>query len=496
MSKDVRKDARTDARTDLCTDSRLVQAGDAFIAWPGGTVDGRQFMAAALAQGAVACLAEADGIEPFAHDHAAIAAYAGLKVDAGAIAAEYYDHPSRNVDVVAITGTNGKTSTSWWLAQALCNLPGVLARNCGVIGTLGVGMPPDVVHTGLTTPDPIMVQRTLAEFLRHGVRACAMEASSIGIAEHRMVGCNIQVAVFTNFTQDHLDYHATMQEYWQAKRALFAWHGLRSAVINVDDAQGAALAEELAGTALDVWTTACQSKARLYARAITYTRHGLRFDVVEGSEVVTLDTQVIGNYNVANLLGVIGAMRALGVPFQAAVQACSNLLPVPGRMECIGGVDQPLVAVDYAHTPDALQHVLAALRPIAQQRGGRLICVFGCGGDRDASKRAPMGAQAAQGADAVIITSDNPRSESPTAIIAQVLQGVPATHADRVNVIEDRAQAIAHAVEQAQPSDVVVLAGKGHETTQEIARQKVAFSDIAHAQSALQNYFTRAGAMR
>ena len=474
----------------LRTDSRQLVAGDAFIAWPGAAVDGRSFVPQALTRGAVACLVEQDGASAFALDAHHVASYAGLKADAGLIAAQFYGQPSQTLPVVAVTGTNGKTSTAWWLAQALGVLPAGQALPCGVIGTLGVGQPPHVLSTGLTTPDPVRVQQTLRQFVDQGLRACAMEASSIGIEEQRLAGTQLQVAVFTNFTQDHLDYHGSMEAYWVAKRKLFAWPGLAHAVVNIDDGYGAALADELAGT-LDLWTVSSQQPARLRAQQLRHTASGMAFEVVEGDVSCTLQSQVIGHYNVSNLLGVIAAMRCLGVPLAAAVAACSTLLPVPGRMECVGGQDEPLVAIDYAHTPDALAQALQALRPMAQARAGQLWAVFGCGGDRDASKRPLMGAIAAQHADRVVVTSDNPRSERPEAIVAQILLGLVDNKG--VDVEVDRALAIRSSVSQAAANDVILLAGKGHEETQELAGVKHPFSDRAHALAALQARQTTVG---
>ena len=468
----------------LTCDSRKVQPGDGFVAWPGARVDGRQFLAGARQQGAFACLVEAAGASEFDLDDATTAGYSGLKSAAGAIAAEYFEMPSHQLALVAVTGTNGKTSTVWWLAQALAALPVTTVMPCGVIGTLGVGTPGKLLATGLTTPDPVFLQRTLREFVHGGLTACAIEASSIGLQEHRLDGAAVRVAVFTNLTQDHLDYHASMEDYWLAKRALFAWPGLAAAVVNVDDGYGEKLAQELSPTALDLWTISCQSPARLQAHNISYAAQGLAFDVVEqGSTTQRLHSRVIGSYNVANLLGVLAAMRAMGVPLDAAVSACSTLQPVPGRMECLGDAGQPLVAVDYAHTPDALRQALMALQPLAQQRGGKLWCVFGCGGDRDTSKRPLMGAIAAQNADQVVVTSDNPRSEKPEAIIAQILLGL--SRSPCVSVQPDRAQAIEHAITHAASNDVILLAGKGHEATQEVAGEKRPFSDRLHAQQAL-----------
>ena len=480
--------AHVPAGATLQTDSRQVAPGDAFIAWPGAAVDGRAYVAQALARGASACLVEAEGVAAFGLADARVAALPGLKAATGLIAAQWFGQPSRHIQLLAVTGTNGKTSTACWLADAL----GELARHqqlahagCALVGTLGMGVAPHLTPTGMTTPDPVRLQRALRGFVDQGLGACAIEASSIGLAEQRLAGCDIAVALFTNFTQDHLDWHADMHDYWHAKRALFDWPGLGAAVVNVDDAQGAQLHAELAGRAgLDLWSVSLAGPARLMARGIAHQGPGLAFTVVEGDTALALQTRLIGQYNVSNVLGVIAGLRALGVSLAQAVAACGALAPVPGRMQQIALPGQPLVAVDYAHTPDALGQALQALRPLAQARGGRLWCVFGCGGDRDAGKRPQMGAIAQRGADRVLVTSDNPRSEPPAHIIHQILQGTIAAAAVRAE--PDRGAAIALALAEADARDVVLIAGKGHEDTQETAGVRVPFSDKVHAQAALQ----------
>lgn len=471
----------------LQTDSRQIRPGDGFIAWPGAATDGRAHIGDALSRGAVACLVEHEGVEAFALQGLPVAALHGLKAATGLIAADWFDQPTQRLDVLAVTGTNGKTSTSWWLAEAL----NVLSKNeliaqggCALVGTLGMGTPPALTSTGMTTPDPVRLQRAFQQFADAGRTACAIEASSIGLAEHRMAGTRIRVALFTNFTQDHLDYHPGMAAYWQAKSVLFDWPGLQAAVVNIDDARGAELHATLADRLLDLWSVSITGPARLAARDISMGEGGLRFTVAEGVHTHVLQTRVIGHYNVSNLLGVLAGLRALGVPLQHALYACAQLSPVPGRMEQIHHPGQPLVAVDYAHTPDALDKVLQALRPIAQERGGQLWCVFGCGGDRDAGKRPLMGAVAQHHADRVVVTSDNPRSEDPAAILHQILQGTIAGNTVRAE--PDRAAAIALAIAEAAPADVVLIAGKGHEDTQETAGVRQPFSDMAHAQTALQ----------
>ena len=467
----------------LRIDSRQIEPGDGFIAWPGAAVDGRAFVGAAFARGAAACLVERAGVEAFDFaDNAAVAACADLKARTGPIAAEWFGAPTERLDVLAVTGTNGKTTTAWWLAQALART----GRGCGLVGTLGTGVPPAVVSNGLTTPDPVLLQRVFRGFADDGLAACAIEASSIGIAEHRLDGTRIGVALFTNFSQDHLDYHGSMAAYWQAKAGLFGWAGLRSAVVNIDDVQGASLAGELASRSLDLWTCSAEgaATARLRAEAVGHTEAGgLRFTVAEGAERHTLASAAIGQYNVANLLAVVGGLRASGVSLADAVAACTGLDAVPGRMDRIARAGQPLVAVDYSHTPDALDKALAALRPLADARGGRLVCVFGCGGDRDAAKRPLMAAIAARRADTVWLTSDNPRSEDPAAILAQVAAGLPADAPHTVEV--DRATAIAAAISRAGAQDVVLVAGKGHETYQETAGLRLPFSDREQVEAAL-----------
>ncbi len=467
----------------LHCDSRKIGAGDGFIAWPGAATDGRRHVASALLRGATACLVEREGVDVYSFDSQAIASYDQLKAATGPVAAAYFEHPSGQLDVLAVTGTNGKTSTAWWLAQALSNVRGAAAMPCGLIGTLGTGRPPKVEFVGLTTPDPVLLQRQFRKFVDEGLKACAIEASSVGIVERRLDGTHIRVAIFTNFTQDHLDYHGTMQAYWEAKAELFRWPGLRAAVVNIDDEKGDALAQSIGAAGLDLWTVSCQRPARLSAHDIGYDLQGLRFVVQEGGERHALATQLIGQYNVSNLLGVLGAMRALGISLGDAVRACTGLLPVPGRMERLQDAGKPVVAIDYAHTPDALDKALLALKPLAAQRGGKLWCVFGCGGDRDPTKRPLMAAVVEKNADRVVVTSDNPRGEKPENIISQILLGL--SHHECVQVQADRALAIAQTVAGADAGDVILVAGKGHEDYQEVSGVKHPFSDKVHAQAAL-----------
>jgi len=481
----------------LCTDSRAVNAGDGFIAWPGAATDGRAYVVSALSKGASACLVEAQGSEQWAADWAKafdkapaqLATYPGLKADTGWIADAYYEQPSQALKILAVTGTNGKTSTTWWLAQALNGLSNSEQNSrCAVVGTLGVGEPPELMSTGMTTPDPVLLQAQFRKFASTGVTHCAIEASSIGIAEKRLEGTRIHVALFTNFTQDHLDYHGSMVAYWQAKETLFAWPELQVAVVNVDDAQGSKLASALqTNSSLDVWTCSSRNNsARMQAMNIERTLQGVAFDVKEADQVLRIQTGLMGDYNVDNLLGVMASLLALNIPLHQVVSVCSRLQAVPGRMEKVAGVEGielPLTVVDYAHTPDAVTQTLAALKPVTQAMGSKLWCVLGCGGDRDVSKRPLMAAAAESGADHVVLTSDNPRSESPADIVKDMRKGLQ--HADAAHQELDRAKAIAYAVAHAGPQDVILIAGKGHEDTQEVAGVKHPFDDRVQAHEAL-----------
>jgi UDP-N-acetylmuramoyl-L-alanyl-D-glutamate--2,6-diaminopimelate ligase len=501
----------------LRTDSRQVRPGDAFIAWPGYATDGRRHVQAALDAGATTCLVERDGAENFGFKDARVASLPALKAATGPIAHEFFGRPSDALRVIAATGTNGKTSTAWWTAQAHT----MLGRRCGVVGTLGIGEPPRgaaggepgaVEFTGLTTPDPVLLQAAFRRFADQGFQACAIEASSIGIVEHRLDGTRIEAALFTNFTQDHLDYHGTMEAYWAAKRMLFGWPGLKAAVINIDDDRGAQLAIELQGSPLDVWTYSVKRAARLCAEDVRYAGGGLAFTLREGEQTASVRSTLIGDYNASNLLAVLGGLRACGVGLQDAASVVPRLTPVPGRMQRVVSAPQsgsapsdvpgkegpawggpasahgpaanlPEVVVDYAHTPDALEKALLALRPLASDRGGQLVCVFGCGGNRDPGKRPLMGGIAERLADRVVATSDNPRNEPPAAILRQVVAGLQ--RPGDALVLEDRREAIARAVREAGARDVILVAGKGHEDYQEIAGVKHPFSDVTEAARAL-----------
>jgi UDP-N-acetylmuramyl-tripeptide synthetase len=475
---------------ELRIDSRDIQPGDGFIAWPGAAVDGRKFVKTALQKGAAACLVEYFGsnsqeLESIVEQDK-LATYSELKSAIGLIAAKAMNTPARSLNVIAITGTNGKTTTAWWLAQALQAVavikPAALTK-CFMVGTLGVGVPNVVESTGLTTPDPVLLHKKFREYVDSGFSYCAIEASSIGIEEHRLDGTDIKVAIFTNFTQDHLDYHGSMQAYWDAKLKLFQWPTLKAAVINIDDAKGQELLKLLESKKLDIWTIAIDKAARIKASDIKYTKNGLQFNIQESNENYLVETKFFGEYNVSNILGVVAAMRASGIDLQTCVDACKALTAVPGRMDVIAFEEQSLVVVDYAHTPDALKQALIALRPVAETRGGKLICVFGCGGNRDASKRSLMAQMAQTHADTVIVTADNSRLETTETILNDIVAGF--TSHSNVIIETNRAIAIAKAIKIAHQTDVVLIAGKGHENYQDESGVKTYFSDKEQALYAL-----------
>ena len=464
---------------DLTADSRAVKRGSVFVAYPGTVQDGRRFIADAVARGAAAVLWERDGFAWDERWNVPNLGIAGLRSRISDIAGHVYGNPSRSLWMAGVTGTNGKTSVSQWIAAAA----DALGCRSAVIGTLGNGLVGERSEAKNTTPDPIVLQRLLAEYLKRGARCAAMEVSSHGLDQGRAAGIGFDVGVFTNLTRDHLDYHRTMEAYAEAKFRLFSSRGLTHAVINADDDFGRRFAERLRGSRLDVITYGLEARhdPRIGASNVRLSDAGVQFDVASEWGRGRVSAAVLGAFNVSNLLAVLGALLAHGTPFDDAVRALSTLEPVTGRLERVAAPGAPLVVVDYAHTPDALEKALAALRP-GVAPGGRLLCVFGCGGDRDAGKRPIMGELAARLADHVIVTSDNPRGEAPAAIIEQVMAGV--VDGD-VESIEDRQVAIFAAVHQARPGDVILVAGKGHETYQEIAGVRHPFSDREVARAAL-----------
>jgi UDP-N-acetylmuramoyl-L-alanyl-D-glutamate--2,6-diaminopimelate ligase len=484
----------------LASDSRRVRRGDVFFAYPGEAADGRNYIRAASEQGAAAVIYESRGFEWDASLKVPHVGVADLKKNAGPIAHAFYGMPDATMFTVGVTGTNGKTSIALWTAMALARFDSV-DESAAVIGTLGVGQVRaraqiEFDATGYTTPDAVLLAGELARLRDGGTRALAIEVSSIGLEEGRTAGMHFDVAVFSNLTRDHLDYHGDMASYEAAKLKLFDWPGLKTAVVNLDDAAGLRIVDHLRARRPEVRITGYTLRDEIEQPALAgvgiLRATGLRgrptgtefhLDAPDGSAHVR--TRMVGHFNVSNVLAVLGALLARGIALRSALDAVEALAPAPGRMQQIGGQDAPMVVIDYAHTPDALEKTLHALRQVAHERGGQLWCVFGCGGDRDPGKRPQMGA-VAQLADHVLVTSDNPRSEEPRAIIEQIVAGMDPHHpSSSYQTVEDRAAAILSAVKHAARPDVILLAGKGHEPYQEIKGRKIPFSDADHATLAL-----------
>lgn len=461
----------------LADDSRRVRPGDLFVAFPGDFADGRKYIPDAIARGAVGVLWQSgDGFAWDGEWRVPNRGAPNLRALCGPLSQAVFGHPSERLSVVAITGTNGKTTISQWLSR-------LHPRRCAVIGTLGAGSPGKLAETGFTTPEAATLARYLADFAAAGGQACALEASSIGIEEGRLDGTRVDVAVFTNLTRDHLDYHGSMEGYAAAKEKLFAWPRLRLAVINLDDAFGRQLMERTSASRVVGYTQRddfADVQGVVRAEAVEDAPAGLRFVLSTPIGRARVETRLVGRFNVSNMLATAAVLLDAGLtPAEIAV-GFADLPAPPGRLETVGGNGEPLVVVDYAHTPDALENALGALRGVAAARGGKLIAVFGCGGDRDRGKRPLMGGVATRLADCVVLTSDNPRSENPAAILAEISVGAP-----DAEVVEDRAAAIRTTVAAADERDVVLLAGKGHEPYQDIAGVKRPFSDIEEAKTAL-----------
>ncbi len=514
----------------LRTDSRDIQPGDAFLAYAVEGPDLQSYIQDALRQGASVVLYEPDTFstvtkaDPIALQSGMVQAIPGLAKLAGPLASTWYGEPSAALFLVGITGTNGKTSCSHWIAQALCGLH----LPCGIIGTLGSGPLNQLTSTGFTTPNAPQFQYQLAQLRDAKLQAVALEASSHALHLGRLNGTALDVAVFTNLSQDHLDYHGTFEAYAAAKQQLLEWPNLSYVVINRDDPVGAIWLTRIQGPtraiaygihtdttshaaqplsvdpsntidwptyaatckAAQATATAKQSISTLpefiYASKLRATSRGTAFEVHSSWGNGEVEIAALGAFNVSNALAVLATLIAAHIPFKRALAQLAKLTPVAGRMQKVGGnlqANEPLVVIDYAHTPDALEKALSVLRTVAQQRGGELACVVGCGGNRDAQKRSMMGKIAEQLADKVVLTSDNPRNEIPAAIIDAIAMGMD--HPAQAKRIEDRAVAILQTIRQAHAKDVVMLAGKGHEATQEIQGKKLPFSDHDHARLAL-----------
>lgn len=492
----------TSSTAKVTADSRQIEKGDIFFAYPVGRADGlsdgREHIGDALLRGAAAVVFDPAGMDDTYLEHPQCFAIAGLALLAGQLCAEWYENPSRHLKVIGVTGTNGKTTITQWLAQALDEEK----HRSAVMGTLGTGFLGQLVQTGYTTPDASRLQTQLHDLHNAGAKTVAMEISSHALDQARINGVEMHCAVFTNLTQDHLDYHGSMVEYAAAKAKLFQAEGLEHAVLNLDDPLGRELAVQLlAKKHLKVWAYSLSKETfagfekfgdrlqRIYSDASLFSAAG--YDAVfhyEGVGSHRVRVAVLGQFNLSNALAVWTILLTQGLSCNEASQRMSKLKPVSGRMELIQlnktpRTDGPIVVVDYAHTPDALEKALVALRPLAIGRNGQIWCVFGCGGDRDKSKRALMGKVAQVFSNQIILTSDNPRSEQPEAIIAMIRSGMK-TDGQNIQLIPDRASAIMAAIRNAAECDVILVAGKGHESTQEINGKKFAFSDQEHVQLA------------
>ncbi|MBI2312738.1 MAG: UDP-N-acetylmuramoyl-L-alanyl-D-glutamate--2,6-diaminopimelate ligase [Betaproteobacteria bacterium] len=474
----------------LVTDSRRVQRGDTFLAYHGERQDGRRFIPDAIKAGANAVLWEPQGFDWDPAWRVPNLPVPRLRARAGLIASHVYGDPSQELWVIGITGTNGKTSTSHWIAQALTGV----GRRTLIMGTLGLGFPGELEETPNTTPDAVFIHEQMKQHLDLGASALTMEVSSHALEQGRVNGVAFDLALFTNLSRDHLDYHGTMLAYAEAKTRLFHFPGLRLGILNLDDAFGRELLARLSRDGVPVQGYGFEESGWHEARGrgvplikgtnLALTERGIAFDVEAPQGRARVESPMLGRFNAANLLACVAVLIASEVPLAQAVAALRVAAPVAGRMEQLGGGELPLVVVDYAHTPDALEKALVTLREVmAGERGrdAKLTCVFGCGGDRDKGKRPLMGEVATRLADTVILTSDNPRSENPRRIIDDIIAGIHANY----HVEEDRAAAVYRAIGEARRGDVVLIAGKGHEAYQEIGGVKLPFSDLEVARLAL-----------
>ena len=466
----------------LALDSRLVSPGDLFCAYSGNKEDGAKYIEDAIAKGAVAvlCSSKVEKIK-----NIPIFYLPNLQHIIGKLAAKFHEYPAENLTVIGVTGTNGKTSITQLIARSL----EMLGKKCGIIGTLGVGFPDELTSTGLTTPDAITVQKSLVEFLEKGAEAVTVEASSHALDQGRLESANFKIAVFTNLTRDHLDYHSDMESYFVAKKILFQQKSLKTAVINIDDEYGRRLFSDLPkGVGAYAYSIEEDSDTKypkiIRAKNIKMLPDGIKADLVTPWGEGELKTHLLGRFNLSNLLAVLATLCLLNIDFGKALKTLNALPIVLGRMQIVRANTKtagPLVVIDYSHTPDALEKALKALR---EHCHGKLCCVFGCGGDRDRGKRPIMGRIAEQFSDHIVVTSDNPRSEDPEKILADVVSGLICPAKAKVEV--DRSLAIHHAIKYADVSDVVLIAGKGHEDYQLIGKNKIPFSDYTKAKEALE----------
>lgn len=460
---------------ELTLDSRKVRPGDLFLAVPGYQQDGRVHIADAVSRGAAAVAYEAEGAVQMTAASAVLVPVRHLAEQLSAIAGRFYGEPSRSLHLVGVTGTNGKTSVTYLVAQALDRL----GERCGIIGTLGTGFHGELILGQHTTPDAIGVQANLANLRKQGARAVAMEVSSHGLDQGRVAALAFDVAVFTNLSRDHLDYHGSMEAYGEVKARLFKMPELSCRVINLDDAFGRVLAAEKGESRLITYSLD-DASAYLYCPEARLDDNGIHARLITPQGERSLRSPLLGRFNVSNVLAAIGALLGMNYPLDEILAVLPEIDGPAGRMQRLGGGERPLVVVDYAHTPDALEKVLSALRPHTR---GRLLCLFGCGGDRDRGKRALMAQVAERLADSVVVTDDNPRNEDPLQILDEIRAGFGAP--EQAAFVPGRADAIARCIADSHVDDVVLLAGKGHEDYQEIKGERLPFSDLDQASIAL-----------
>ena len=467
----------------LILDSRLVEAGDLFFAFKGSQQDGRQYIEQALQKGALAIVYDPEDYQLAStianqYPDTEFIALKNTQVHISSIADIFYNHPSNALRLIGVTGTNGKTTVTQLIAQAL----DFLGEPCGINGTVGIGFWGELKKAKQTTPDAISMQACLAQLLGEGAKAVAMEVSSHGLDQGRVAALPFKVAVFTNLTRDHLDYHKTMENYGAAKAKLFAYETLISKVINLDDPFGKELIKQHQGKTLLTYS-AEDSSADLYCTDISFNTQGVEAKLITPMGKGVLKAKLIGYFNLSNILAVIASLLGLGHPLTKILEILPSLSAPIGRMQCFGGNGKPLVVVDYAHTPDALEKALAALKPHVK---GKLWCVFGCGGSRDKGKRILMAKAAEQLADQIVVTDDNPREENHVEIINDILKGFNTLQ--HVEAIADRKQAIVLSIIRAAPEDIVLVAGKGHEDYQEVMGNRTHFSDIEEINQVLQTW--------
>ena len=467
-------------------DSRLLNPGDLFLACFGKNHDARNFVDEAIVQGVAAVFVESGG-QWQGHrtiDNTPVIAIDNLSAKLSEIASRFYDRPSEKLNVIGITGTNGKTSCSHFIAQSLS----AMNRRCGIIGTLGYGVQGELKETQLTTPDAVFTQMALAQMVEQNVDPVVMEVSSVGLHQKRVKAVNFDIAVFTNLSRDHLDYHNSMEDYLECKKILFTMDGLRSAVVNLDDPYALSILNGICNK-VDISTFSFSNKiATVYASELQFSRDGYKACISTPIGSGVISGQLLGSFNFSNVLAVVATLvsymsKAEGFTIESLCNAVSGLSPVTGRMEIVGDNAGDITAVvDYAHTPDGLKSALVALR---EHFTGNVWCVFGCGGNRDKGKRPLMGEFAETYADHLVVCDDNPRNEDGDEIVSHILSGIESPL--NVTIERDRAKAISFALSAAKPGDVVLVAGKGHETYQEVAGEKVIFSDVNHVRLALQH---------